>query len=528
MAPPPNVWLSGTFKNADGTTDVSKSFKNQQFSGNTPISSQSLSNQGAINLSSAGGSISGSGGGSTGGTIMGNNMGLPQGALASAMSNIAPPPTDNQNKPVQKDQNQMDTGNLTDLVKGLYSQVTPVDTAGIIAQQEAAAGIVQKQQAVNDYTAQLNAINARAQAAQLSVVGQGRGIPEAIIGGQQAQIAREAAIQALPVAAQLSAAQGNLQMAQQHVDTYSKLLIGDAQNKREQQMNVINAVIPFATAAEQRRLSVLDKQSADKTAATRDNVNFAQGLVNSAIQNGNQSAAQGIMKLMANPNSPTFMQDVSAYGGQIQPKASGTGSNTTIGNEAPLSIVNDPTKTTAQNNMQTLQQVFQSSKVSAGNKTSIGNALALAQAAQDLANANLDGKFEGFSPFRVVTDAKIPFTNIGLPFRETFKRNKTIENESMISALNLQTQFWASGAALTEEQTKEVAKMIPTVTNTDTQIKTKVNQLINYMLSQTSSRLVTDGIDFKPSKVDVFETVNLIDKASPEQQAELKALGLIK
>lgn len=187
----------------------------------------------------------------------------------------------------------------------------------------------------------------------------------------------------------------------------------------------------------------------------------------------------------------------------------------------------DSTKSTIQNNMLNLQEIFKSSEVSAGNKTSVGNGLALAQAAQDLANANIDGKFSGFSPFRSFTDIKIPFTNLGLPFRQALKRNKTVQNEALISALDLQTQFWASGAALSEEQTKLVRQMIPTVNNTDTQIRTKVNQLINYMLSQTSSRLITDGLDFQPQKVDVFETVKLLEQASPEQQAQLKAAGLI-
>jgi len=67
------------------------------------------------------------------------------------------------------------------------------------AQRE--TGILQKQQIVGDLTGQLNQIVATSQAQQLQVTGQGRGIPEVIIGGQQAQIAKEAAIQALPIAA---------------------------------------------------------------------------------------------------------------------------------------------------------------------------------------------------------------------------------------------------------------------------------------------------------------------------------------
>ncbi len=119
---------------------------------------------------------------------------------------------------------------LQDTVKemlGLYQG--PVDTASMYAKAEKEAGIQQKQEVVNSLTNQLNSITAKSQADQLRVMGQGRGIPEAIIGGQQAQISKEAAIQSLPVAAQLSAAQGDLESAQSHLDTYFKLVTADAQ-----------------------------------------------------------------------------------------------------------------------------------------------------------------------------------------------------------------------------------------------------------------------------------------------------------
>jgi len=96
------------------------------------------------------------------------------------------------------------------------------------AQRE--TGILQAQQNVSNLTGTLNGIVAQGQANQLSLVGQGRGIPEAIIGGQQAQIARETAIQALPVSAQLNAAQGNLEMAQANVETLFKIYSDDATN----------------------------------------------------------------------------------------------------------------------------------------------------------------------------------------------------------------------------------------------------------------------------------------------------------
>jgi hypothetical protein len=184
-----------------------------------------------------------------------------------------------------------------------------------------------------------------------------------------------------------------------------------------------------------------------------------------------------------------------------------------------VSMLSDPSLPAANKNQAVLTEVFKNSKVSAGNRTSIGNGLSLLQAAQDLASANAGGKFAGLYPGRSIADFFLP---------EAFKREKTVSNESLISALDLQTQFWASGAALSDEQTKLVQKMIPTKNDKDKTVRAKVNQLVNYMLSQTSSRLRTDGITFTPERIDLFETTNLLEQASPEQVAALRAEGLLK
>ena len=97
--------------------------------------------------------------------------------------------------------------------KWLKNMSQTPDIAGIESKIRNQLVIEQKQQEVNSLQGQLNAIVAQGQQNQLRVVGQGRGIPEAILGGQQAQFARETAIASLPVSAQLEAAQGNLEMA---------------------------------------------------------------------------------------------------------------------------------------------------------------------------------------------------------------------------------------------------------------------------------------------------------------------------
>jgi hypothetical protein len=146
------------------------------------------------------------------------------------------------------------------------------------------------------------------------------------------------------------------------------------------------------------------------------------------------------------------------------------------------------------------------SKIGQGTKTNLANLLGVIASAEDMANSSEDGKFTGLSPFRNLTDMEIPFTNIKvLPFREAGKRKETIQNETMINGINLRTQVWASGAALTEQQTKQVEAMTPKVTDTDAQVKTKLNQLSNFMMGQARSVLQSEGINFTPQSIDLFE-----------------------
>lgn len=152
-------------------------------------------------------------------------------------------------------------------------------------------GIIQKQQAVSDLSGQLNQITAQSQANQLQVTGQGRGIPEAIIGGQQAQISREAAIQSLPVAAQLAAAQGNLAMAEQNLNTLFKIKSDDAAAKYDYQKTLISTVYDFASKQEKSQFDFIDKQLDTKLATQQADLKAGKDMIVNAM---GQGASQSI------------------------------------------------------------------------------------------------------------------------------------------------------------------------------------------------------------------------------------------
>lgn len=185
-----------------------------------------------------------------------------------------------------------------------------------------------KTQLVNTFTGQLNAIVAKSQADKLSLVGTGRGVTEAIIGGQQAQIDREAAIQSLPIAAQLSAAQGDLAAAQDQVNTLFKIRAEDASNKYNRKVKVAEAVYGFASVKQKAALDEKLRMDERAYSEKKEQRAFAADLALTALKNGQPTVMASIMN--ADPNSDTYMETVMSHGKGIsisQGRSGGGGSS---------------------------------------------------------------------------------------------------------------------------------------------------------------------------------------------------------
>jgi hypothetical protein len=120
------------------------------------------------------------------------------------------------------------------------------------------------------------------------------------------------------------------------------------------------------------------------------------------------------------------------------------------------------------------------------------NVVGVISAIQGFAQNNPDGKFAGLGLVR--------------PGKFTLGPTGTA-NQSAIEAINLKVQQWASGAALTEAQTKQVEKITPRVGDTDKQVRQKTNALTNFMMTQARSSLATQGINYNPESIDFFKPV---------------------
>lgn len=208
------------------------------------------------------------------------------------------------------------TNKNTDLIKQLQDLVgEPPSTADAYKKAQNETQILEKQQAVNNLTGQLNTIVNQGQANQLSLVGQGRGIPEAIIGGQQAQISRETAIQALPIQAQLSAAQGNLEMANQNLNTLFKIYSDDATNEYNYKRDVATAFKDVATSAENKKLDIYLGEIKQKYEDLKTLNEERLGYVKMAFSNNQSLLGSKIIKL--DQTSPTFKEDLAKLASQL-------------------------------------------------------------------------------------------------------------------------------------------------------------------------------------------------------------------
>lgn len=221
------------------------------------------------------------------------------------------------------DSNGTSEGSIQDIINNMVKNQNdfvgaPTSSEALYNSLPEKAAFEQAQQNVQTYTSQLNAITAQRDAEMLGLEGQGRGITESIIGGQQAKISREAAIQALPIQALLASAQGNLELAQSHLDTVFKLRSEDAKNQYDYRKDLFASIQGVVDKAEARQLALLDKKNDQNFTRLNDSINFVQDLSAEATKNNDVQAATQFAKIQQpDPTSPTFAADLQKYNSEV-------------------------------------------------------------------------------------------------------------------------------------------------------------------------------------------------------------------
>lgn len=289
---------------------------------NTPTTNINLPTKPGVDTTATGAAASGAS------TIAGNNANIANQPTETPATAPVEPPTWYQKV-------------LNDLKPATPTSVTEQYKA---AQTE--SGITEATAARNAEKLKLDTLNAELKgitdaglAQKLALEGQGRGIPQSIIGGQQAKIDRETAIKSLPLQAKILAQQAmltnsesTLQSAKDKLDTTFKLMSEDATRNDTYKMKLYDSAMAVATEEQKNALQAKkDALTANRTDITNAQKN-AQDIAKLAWDSGDYNAAAAITGIaQPDPNSKTFAQDLIDYNkkvAEIQAKVKGINPDT--------------------------------------------------------------------------------------------------------------------------------------------------------------------------------------------------------
>lgn len=179
------------------------------------------------------------------------------------------------------------------------------------------SGLLQAEQQKNNTQNQINGITAKLNQDLLSLreTASTNGVTEAVYGGQQAQISREATIRLLPLQAQLASDQNNLEQAQSHLDTLFKIYSTDAQNSVDYYNEQAKKVYEDATANEKRQFDEIAKQKDFQLSLVKSENDTHQSEMTQALKDGNTRLYSALSTIVppTNINSRTYAKDYQKY-----------------------------------------------------------------------------------------------------------------------------------------------------------------------------------------------------------------------
>lgn len=219
------------------------------------------------------------------------------------------------------------TAPMTEKSKGLLANIEKMlgMTSGKEAysqEQMKATGATESAKRIKELNAQIQQLANETTATKLGLEGQGRGIPQAIIGGQQRQVEKENAIKSLTLSSALASEQGNYENAKADAERAVNLKFKDTEDQIDREIKMLGLYSPFMSD-EQKAIA---DQRAQALQSAKEDTNYNKQLLGALINDANTSGQSSIASkaMLLDPKSPTFTQDLSALQGQIVKKASGT------------------------------------------------------------------------------------------------------------------------------------------------------------------------------------------------------------
>lgn len=380
---------------------------------------------------------------------------------------------------------------------------------------ETAAGIPDMQKNLNNILAQINAINASAFNATINA--ENRLAPTFAIYGEQAQIERQKSAQTFGLAAAANAMQNNIALANTNIQRALDTEFGAIESQLAFQKLVLDLNRDDLSKAEQKQAQLFQLKLQERERQLTEMRTQREGIYNLMMTLGQNGVDPSIIQQLSTATSfehairmaAPYMQSPEAKIALEEAKLNLQykknqlilqGQQISQGNTNTQQIGND------------VISVLGSNKIGQTTKTSVGTILGVINAAEDLAKTS-KGVFTGFYPGAKLVDVFLP---------NALKKDTTVRNEAYLNAINLKVQQWASGATLTEQQTKLVYGMVPTKNDNDAKVREKLNNLINFMQQQIKGSLASEGVYYQPAPVDLFHTDTLDDIFSTPNWNQLK------
>lgn len=327
----------------------------------------------------------------------------------------------------------------------------------------------ERQQELNNYTAQLNNVVAKRDADLLKVrgIGSEEGVTEAVYGGQAATIEREAAIRALPIQAQVAAAQGNLELAQDYLSELITVKRDIIDADYEYNKAKFDAISGFLSKEEKIRLDKMTKDEDRAYDRAQKNLDLQDEWAKTAIENGQNHLVSRIHAL--NAGDPDFqaklgqiiagIQDLDA----LKKMRDNSGSGASVG--AIVDRNGNPLELTA------------------GQAESIANFNSTVSSAQQALSLLDAGVTTGPVTGRLLQARKAG--DVADP--------KQLQLEQTLGKMKADFMKAISGAAVSDKEVARLSQFLPSITDQEGVIRSKLTTLIGETDRAKNSLLSTLG-----------------------------------
>jgi len=193
------------------------------------------------------------------------------------------------------------------LQKDLMSLIQQKDSVQASPEfQNAQNEVNQRKAELAGYTASLNSVVAKRDAdlLRLREIGNQEGVTEAVYGGQEATINREAAIRALPIQAQVAAAQGNLELAQDYLTQVTSFQQERINNEWNYRNALVDSISGFLTNEQKIKADAVKKNNDRAWEMQMSNVDAQEKLALEFAKSGQTALINSVYGL--NTSSPDF------------------------------------------------------------------------------------------------------------------------------------------------------------------------------------------------------------------------------